>query len=63
MALQLLDDVCENPELIWTAEMQGEIRTALNRIFESTLIQTSSSSPSKSSTTTPQYDYSNKISI
>ena len=33
MAIQLLDDVCENPELIWTREMQGEIRTALTKIF------------------------------
>lgn len=28
-SLQVLDDVCENPELIWTTEMQGEVRTAL----------------------------------
>jgi DnaJ family protein C protein 13 len=33
-SLQLLDSVCENPELIWTAEMQGELRTALSSLLE-----------------------------
>eukprot|EP01042_Synura_sphagnicola_P034221 gene34221-43897_t len=28
-SLHVLDTVCENPELIWTAEMQGELRDAL----------------------------------
>ncbi len=29
MSLQLLDDACENPELIWTTEMQGELRKGM----------------------------------
>lgn len=28
-SLQVLDTVCENPELIWTAVMQGELRDAI----------------------------------
>jgi hypothetical protein len=32
-SLQVLDDVCENPELIWTGEMQGEIREALTKLL------------------------------
>ena len=28
-SLQVLDTVCENPELIWTAEMQNELRGAI----------------------------------
>jgi DnaJ family protein C protein 13 len=28
-SLQVLDVVCENPELIWTSEMQGELRDSL----------------------------------
>lgn len=32
-SLQLLDSVCENPELIWTAEMQGELRQALSELI------------------------------
>lgn len=71
MALQLLDDVCENPELIWTAEMQGEMRTALSKLFESTLIKSSSTASSTSSsststtttTTPPQHDFSKPIPI
>lgn len=31
--LQALDDVCENPELIWTAEMQGELRKDLTALL------------------------------
>lgn len=31
--LQALDDICENPELIWTAEMQGELRKALSALL------------------------------
>lgn len=52
-ALQLLDEVCENPELIWTAEMQGEIRTALTKLFESV----------SSSTPTAHHDFSRKITV
>jgi hypothetical protein len=37
-SLKVLDDVVENPELIWTAEMQGELRSALT-----TLVSKSSS--------------------
>jgi hypothetical protein len=55
LALQLLDEVCENPELIWTAEMQGEIRTALTRLFESP------SAPHSSAP--PQQDFSRVIAI
>jgi DnaJ family protein C protein 13 len=32
-SLQVLDDLTENPELIWTAEMQSELRDALTKIF------------------------------
>ena len=45
-----MDEVCENPELIWTAEMQGEIRAALTRLFESHHSNT-------------QHDFSRKIPI
>jgi len=34
-SLQVLDDVCENPELIWTTEMQGEVRAALAALLKS----------------------------
>eukprot|EP00981_Chlorochromonas_danica_P015372 scaffold11846_cov149-Ochromonas_danica.AAC.3 len=33
-ALQVIDTVCENPELIWTAEMQKELRDALTTVLE-----------------------------
>ena len=33
-SLQVLDDVCEHPELIWTTEMQGEVRTALVALLQ-----------------------------
>lgn len=33
-ALQVIDTVCENPELIWTAEMQKELRDALTTLLE-----------------------------
>ena len=33
-SLKALDDVCENPELIWTAEMQGELREALTKLLK-----------------------------
>jgi DnaJ homolog subfamily C member 13 len=42
MSIQLLDDVCENPELIWTREMQGEIRTALTKLFSKVVIESTS---------------------
>lgn len=32
-SLQVLDSVAENPELIWTAEMQGELREELARML------------------------------
>ena len=32
-SLQVLDDVCENPELIWTSEMQGELRSDLTKLL------------------------------
>ena len=38
--LLALDDVCENPELIWTAEMQGELRTAIATILHGATIAT-----------------------
>ena len=31
--MSLLDEVSETPELIWTKEMQGELRTALNSLL------------------------------
>lgn len=34
-SLKALDDVCEHPELIWTAEMQGELREALTKLLKS----------------------------
>ncbi len=34
-SLKVLDDVVENPELIWTAEMQGELRNALLALLTS----------------------------
>ena len=34
-SLQLLDDVCETPELIWTSEMQSELRTAIIKLLTS----------------------------
>lgn len=33
-SLQVLDDVCENPEMIWTSQMQGELRAALTALVE-----------------------------
>jgi len=33
-SLQMLDDLTENPELIWTAEMQTELREALTELFK-----------------------------
>ena len=33
-SLQVLDDVCENPELIWTAEMQVELREAITQLLQ-----------------------------
>jgi hypothetical protein len=35
-SLQVLDDVCETPELIWTVEMQNELRAALTALLGST---------------------------
>jgi DnaJ family protein C protein 13 len=35
-SLKVMDDVVENPELIWTAEMQGELRTALTALVSKT---------------------------
>jgi DnaJ family protein C protein 13 len=32
-SLQVLDDVCENPEMIWTSQMQGELRQALTALM------------------------------
>ena len=32
-SLQILDAVCEHPEMIWTAEMQGELRHALQDLL------------------------------
>jgi DnaJ family protein C protein 13 len=32
-SLKVLDAICENPELVWTAEMQGELRHALNSML------------------------------
>lgn len=46
-SLQILDSVCENPEMIWTTEMQGELREALQALL---LSPTSSSGAKKSST-------------
>ena len=34
-SLQILDAVCEHPEMIWTAEMQGELRHALQDLLAS----------------------------
>jgi DnaJ family protein C protein 13 len=36
-SLQVLDEVCETPEMIWTAEMQGELRVALDLLLKPTL--------------------------
>jgi DnaJ family protein C protein 13 len=35
-SLQALDAVCENPEFIWTAEMQGELRDELTALMGTT---------------------------
>ena len=35
-SLKILDAVCENPEMIWTAEMQGELRQALQVLLGGT---------------------------
>jgi DnaJ family protein C protein 13 len=32
-SLQVLDDVCETPEMIWTSQMQGELRAALTTLM------------------------------
>lgn len=32
-SLQILDSVCEHPEMIWTTEMQGELRQALQELL------------------------------
>jgi hypothetical protein len=32
-SLHTLDDVCENPELVWTAEMQGELRSNITTLL------------------------------
>jgi hypothetical protein len=32
-SLQVIDTVCENPEIIWTAEMQSELRDALLKLL------------------------------
>eukprot|EP00602_Paraphysomonas_sp_CaronLab_P011509 CAMPEP_0185040382 /NCGR_PEP_ID=MMETSP1103-20130426/38364_1 /TAXON_ID=36769 /ORGANISM="Paraphysomonas bandaiensis, Strain Caron Lab Isolate" /LENGTH=2494 /DNA_ID=CAMNT_0027579655 /DNA_START=336 /DNA_END=7820 /DNA_ORIENTATION=+ len=58
MSLQLLDDVCENPELIWTAEMQGEIRSALTSLFSRTLVPSS-----ESGSTEQEQDFSKGIEV
>lgn len=36
MSLQLLDEISETPELIWTAEMQGELRAAMGILLNGT---------------------------
>ena len=46
-SLQILDSVCENPEMIWTTEMQGELRESLQALL---LSPTSSSAAKKNST-------------
>ena len=35
-SLQLLDEITENPELIWTSEMQGELRVAVMHLLTNT---------------------------
>jgi hypothetical protein len=57
-----MDEVCENPELIWTAEMQGEIRSALTRLFDSTTKAAASRSP-QSQSQQPQQDFSRPIPV
>jgi hypothetical protein len=47
--LTVLDTVCEHPELIWTAEMQGELRAAISALLLAHLTCAGSSSSSSSS--------------
>ena len=39
--ISILDKSCENPELIWTTEMQVELRNALVKLFKMTTISSS----------------------
>lgn len=52
-SLAALDDVCETPELIWTAEMQGELRAALTSLLVTSQDGPEMNQKSKSFSTPP----------
>ena len=53
-AVRLFDETCENPELIWTKEMKGELRDVLSQILLTKLKDTHAAFAASSSDNSPE---------